>query len=134
MVCRGRDGNAVGLSLPWPSSLGDDNVLALVGQDSSEGGNLGGEEASRVSSNGATIEEGVAVDGAKVGAVAKLRVVARCDEGVNSHDLSRVAGGLEKGSGSDNSSTDLTCRSSAIIDKLITDVDSVNEVPSIASS
>lgn len=134
LVCWRGNCNTIGLTLPWPSGLGDDNILVLVRQDSSECRNLGGEETSRVGCNCVAIKEGVAVDGAVVGGVAKRWVVTCGNEGVDGDDLSSVASGLERGSSSANSSDNFRSRSSTVVDKLIANVDGVKRAPVTISS
>ena len=123
------NGNAVVISLPRPSGLGDDDVLVLVGQDSAESGDLGGEEASGVSCDGVAVKEGMAVDGAVVGGITERWVGACCNKSVDSDNLPGVTSGLQEGASSANGSDDGGSRGSARVDKLVANCDGVERAP-----
>lgn len=99
-------GNSVGVTLPWPSGLGNDDLLALVVENSGEGLYIGLEEGSGIGSSGGAIEEWVAVDSAEVGSVAEFWVGATSDEGVDCDDWSSVAGGSQLSTGCSDGGND----------------------------
>lgn len=125
MVLGRRDGLGVGASLGWPSSLGDDDGLALVGELALQVGDLGGQEGTGLRCSDVAIEEWVRVDGAVVGFVAEFWVSDCCDESIDSDDWSSVTGGLEKSSSGIHGGNDGGWGSSSGVDKLVTDGDGV---------
>lgn len=120
------DGNAVGISLPWPSRLSDDGPLATAGILNALGLVLD-ERAGLVGSLTA-VEEGVAVSSSVVGSLADGWVGDHGDEGVNGHNVSVVASSLQNTTGSADGSND-SRGGSALVDELVANADGVDHVP-----
>lgn len=119
----------VGVSLPWPSSLSDHDLLALVGQDILKGRDHSLKEGARVSGGVRSVEEWMAVDCAVVGCIAKGWVGTCSNERVDSDNLASVTSSFEKCASCTNGSNDGRSRSSTGVDELIADRDSVEAAP-----
>lgn len=129
LVGWGWDCLVVGLPLPWPAGLSDDDGLVLVCEHGLQSWDLAGEERAGVCGGGVAIEEGVAVDGAVVGGIAERWVGTSGNEGINSDDLSVVASGLQKPTDGANGSNDLGSGGGTIVDKLVSDRDGIELAP-----
>lgn len=123
------DGEAVGASSVWPSGLGDDNLLAGVGDGGLEERDLLRDKSTCTRSGDARIEERMAVGCAVVRASAKSWVCKHGSHGIDGNDGSSVTGGLQEGSNGAHGCNDCGWRSGTVVDGLITNADSINIVP-----
>ncbi len=75
------------------------------------------------------VEEGVAVDGAKVGGLAELGVGFHGDHGVDCDHRTIVARGFECRFNLADSCSDLTDRGSTVVDQFVADADCIDKAP-----
>lgn len=106
LVFKGWNSLSIGLSLPWPAGLGDDNLLVLVRKDSRESWDHVRQELSRIGSDICSVKEGVAIDSAVIGGIAKGRVISGSDQGIDGNNLSRISSSLQKSSSGADGSND----------------------------
>lgn len=121
-----RDGEAVGVSLGRPATLGDDNVLGGLALEAGDGleepvAGLGGRDGA--------VEEGVGVDGAVIGGFTELGVRSGGDEGVDGNDRSLVTSSAKDLTSLLDSSDDAGRASLSVVDELVSDADSMDDVP-----
>ena len=122
----GSDGDTVAATLVRPAGFDAHDVLTTGRGDSLH---LLQQPGTGFTASNGPVPVGVGVEGNVVGVLAEFRVVQDGNVGVDRDDWTRVAGGGQEGFGGGDVLADLGSRGLAVVDKLVTDGDSVDVAP-----
>lgn len=128
LVLQRWDGNVVAVTSGWPASLSNENLL-LVATGRGDSLDLLQQPLTSILGLDVTVKESVGIDSKVVRSVTQVRVVDNSNEGVNRDNWTVVASSLQGRLGGVNVLLNLGWVGLTRVNQLVTDRDSVNNVP-----